>query len=99
KILRRAARITRRALVIVLAIVIVATGGAIGGGNIVRAVNTPNNTNVSTMQVGDMTRSYTVLTPAKTTLSASAPIIMVLSGLNASQSQEINRDEFTSYAT
>jgi polyhydroxybutyrate depolymerase len=48
--------------------------------------------------VGSMTRSYTVLTPAKKTLSSSAPIIMVLSGLNATQSQEISRDELTSYA-
>ena len=38
-----------------------------------------------------------MLTPAKTELSASAPIIMVLSGLNSSQSQEINRDELTRY--
>jgi poly(3-hydroxybutyrate) depolymerase/surface polysaccharide O-acyltransferase-like enzyme len=97
KITARAARISRRVLVIVLAIVIVATGGSIAGTNIVSAMNRTINTTVSTMQVGDMTRSYTVLTPAKTTLSASAPIIMVLSGLNASQSQEINRDEFTSY--
>jgi polyhydroxybutyrate depolymerase len=44
-----------------------------------------------------MTRSYTVLTPAKTELSASAPIIMALSGLNSTQSQEINRDELTPY--
>jgi polyhydroxybutyrate depolymerase len=57
------------------------------------------NTTVSTMQVGDMTRSYTVLTPAKKTLPASAPIIIVLSGLNSSQSQEITRDQLTSYVT
>jgi polyhydroxybutyrate depolymerase len=51
------------------------------------------------MQVGTMTRSYTVLTPAKTALPASAPIIMVLSGLNAEQDQEITRDELTPYVT
>jgi polyhydroxybutyrate depolymerase len=45
-----------------------------------------------------MTRSYTVLTPAKKTLPASAPIIMVLSGLNSEQNQEIGRDQLTSYA-
>ena len=46
-----------------------------------------------------MTRSYTVLTPAKTTLPASAPIIMVLSGLNSRQDQEITRDELTPYVS
>jgi polyhydroxybutyrate depolymerase len=49
------------------------------------------------MQVGDLTRSYTVLTPAKKTLPESAPIIMVLSGLNSPQDQEIARDQLTSY--
>jgi polyhydroxybutyrate depolymerase len=44
-----------------------------------------------------MTRSYTMLTPAKQTLSSSAPIIMVLSGLNAEQDQEINRDGLLPY--
>ena len=34
-----------------------------------------------------MTRSYTVLTPAKTALPASAPIIMVLSGLNSTRTR------------
>ena len=46
-----------------------------------------------------MTRSYTVLTPAKKALPASAPIIMVLSGLNAEQDQEITRDELTPYVS
>ena len=44
-----------------------------------------------------MTRSYTVLTPAKKALPASAPIIMVLSGLNSEQFREIGRDKLTPY--
>ena len=44
-----------------------------------------------------MTRSYTVLTPAKKTLPASAPIIVALSGLNSTQDQEIGRDGLTPY--
>jgi poly(3-hydroxybutyrate) depolymerase/peptidoglycan/LPS O-acetylase OafA/YrhL len=90
--------IPRRVLVIALAVAVVAAGGAVTGSKIVSAADRTMNTTVSTIQVGNMTRSYTVLTPAKKTLSASAPIIMVLSGLNANQPGEINRDQLTSYA-
>jgi poly(3-hydroxybutyrate) depolymerase/surface polysaccharide O-acyltransferase-like enzyme len=93
------ARIPRRVFVIALAVVVVAASGSIAGTRIVSAADRTMNTTVSTMQVGNMTRSYTVLTPAKKTLPASAPIIMVLSGINSTQEQEIGRDEFTSYAT
>jgi poly(3-hydroxybutyrate) depolymerase/peptidoglycan/LPS O-acetylase OafA/YrhL len=99
KIAARAKRVSRRALVIALAVVVVVAGGSITGTRIVSAVERTMNTTVSTMQVGGMTRSYTVLTPAKKTLPASAPIIMVLSGLNSNQNQEINRDELTPYVT
>ena len=95
----RVARIPRRVFVIALAAVVVAASGSIAGTRIVSAADRTMNTTVSTMQVGNMTRSYTVLTPAKKTLPASAPIIMVLSGINSTQEQEISRDEFTSYAT
>ena len=95
----RVARIPRRVFVIALAVVVVAASGSIAGTRIVSAADRTMNTTVSTMQVGNMTRSYTVLTPAKKALPASAPIIMVLSGINSTQEQEIGRDEFTSYAT
>jgi poly(3-hydroxybutyrate) depolymerase/peptidoglycan/LPS O-acetylase OafA/YrhL len=90
--------IPRRVFAIALAVAVVAAGGAVTGSKIVSAADRTMNTTVSTIQVGKMTRSYTVLTPAKKTLSASAPIIMVLSGLNANQQGEINRDQLTSYA-
>jgi poly(3-hydroxybutyrate) depolymerase/surface polysaccharide O-acyltransferase-like enzyme len=93
------ARIPRRVFVIALAVAVVAASGAITGSKIVSAADRTMNTTVSTIQVGNMTRSYTVLTPAKTTLSASAPIIMALSGINSTQQQEIGRDQLTSYAT
>ena len=93
----RAKRIPRRTLVIALAVVFVAAGGSVTAAKIVSAAERTMNTTTSTLQVGSMTRSYTVLTPAKTELSASAPIIMALSGLNSTQSQEINRDELTPY--
>ncbi len=50
------------------------------------------------LSVGGLDRNYTVIAP-KAALPASAPIIMVLSGLNAGQQQEITRDEFLPYAT
>jgi poly(3-hydroxybutyrate) depolymerase/surface polysaccharide O-acyltransferase-like enzyme len=90
--------VPRRVFVIALAVAVVAAGGAVTGSKIVSAADRTMNTTVSTIQVGNMTRSYTVLTPAKKTLSASAPIIMVLSGLNANQPGEITRDQLTSYA-
>jgi poly(3-hydroxybutyrate) depolymerase/peptidoglycan/LPS O-acetylase OafA/YrhL len=97
KMAARAKRVSRRALVIALAVVVVAAGGSFAGTRIVSAADRTMNTTVSAIQVGDMTRSYTVLTPAKRTLPASAPIIMVLSGLNANQDGEIGRDQLTSY--
>ena len=100
--LARTRKPTRRTVVIALSIA-VAVGAAgfagFGGAKIVSAAEGTMNTTVATMLVGDMTRSYTALTPARTPLPASAPIIIVLSGLNSTQSQEIGRDEFTSYVT
>jgi poly(3-hydroxybutyrate) depolymerase/peptidoglycan/LPS O-acetylase OafA/YrhL len=97
KVTARARRVPRRVLVIALAVAVVAAGGTVTGTRLVAAADRTMNTTVSTLQVGDMSRSYTVLTPAKTTLAASAPIIMVLSGLNSNQEQEIGRDQLTSY--
>lgn len=99
KVTTAAARIPRRVLVIALAVVLVATTGSITAAKVVAAADRTMNTSTYSMRVGDLTRSYTVLTPAKTALKPSAPIIMVLSGLNSTQDQEITRDQFTSYAT
>jgi poly(3-hydroxybutyrate) depolymerase/peptidoglycan/LPS O-acetylase OafA/YrhL len=99
KVTAGARRIPRRVLVVALCVAVVAAGGAITGAKIVAAARRTINYTTSTMQVGSMTRSYTVLTPAKTALPASAPIIMVLSGLNSTQDQEITRDELTPYVS
>ena len=85
-----------RVVAIIASIAVVASVGAFAGHKIVSAIDRPWNTSVSKLQVGDMTRSYTTLTP-KTGLAADAPIILVLSGIYAGQNQEINRDQFTSY--
>jgi poly(3-hydroxybutyrate) depolymerase/peptidoglycan/LPS O-acetylase OafA/YrhL len=99
RVTARAKRIPRRVLVIALVVAVMAAGGAITGAKVVAAADRTINYTTSSMQVGTMTRAYTVLTPAKKTLPASAPIIMVLSGLNAEQDQEIVRDELTPYVS
>jgi polyhydroxybutyrate depolymerase len=76
---------------------VLASAGAITAAKVEAVANRTMNTTVSSIQVGNMSRSYTVLTPAKTKLSATAPIIVALSGLNAEQYQEINRDKLTPY--
>jgi poly(3-hydroxybutyrate) depolymerase/peptidoglycan/LPS O-acetylase OafA/YrhL len=98
KIAAWVARVPRRVLVIGLALVVAAAGGSVTAAKMISASERTISTVTSTMQVGSTTRSYTVLTPAKTALPASAPIIMVLSGLNASQDQEIARDQLTPFA-
>ncbi|MGH3281873.1 MAG: alpha/beta hydrolase family esterase, partial [Trebonia sp.] len=98
KVTARATRVSRRAIVIALSVVVVACSASIAGARVEAARNRTMNTTTYSMQVGDMSRSYAVLTPAKTELSASAPIIMVLSGLNSTQDQEIGRDKLTPYA-
>ena len=93
----QARRLPRRVVVVAAAVALVASAGAYTGVKIDAYANRSMNTVVSAIQVGDMTRSYTTLTPAKTSLPATAPIIVALSGLNATQGQEIGRDELTSY--
>jgi poly(3-hydroxybutyrate) depolymerase/peptidoglycan/LPS O-acetylase OafA/YrhL len=99
KIAAGVARTPRRVLVIALAGAVVAAGGSVAAVQLANADGRTISTTTSTMRVGTMTRSYTVLTPAKTALPASAPIIIVLSGLNARQDQEITRDELTPYVS
>jgi polyhydroxybutyrate depolymerase len=98
KVTAAARRIPRRVVVIALAVAVVAAGGSITAAKIVSVADRTMNTTVSTIQVGDLTRSYTVLTPAKKALPAAAPIIVALSGLNSTQDQEIGRDGLTPYA-
>jgi poly(3-hydroxybutyrate) depolymerase/peptidoglycan/LPS O-acetylase OafA/YrhL len=97
KVTGRAARVSRRAAVIALAVVTAVAGGSIASARVVSAMDRTVNTSTYSMRVGNMSRSYTVLTAAKKQLPASAPIIMVLSGLNSTQKEEIGRDQFTSY--
>ena len=97
KIVSQARRVSRRTIAIAAAVALVAAAGSFTAVQVDKAVTRTINYTTSTMQVGDMTRSYTVLTPAKKTLSSAAPIIVVLSGINSTQDQEIGRDQLTSY--
>jgi poly(3-hydroxybutyrate) depolymerase/peptidoglycan/LPS O-acetylase OafA/YrhL len=95
--LARTRQVSRRTVLIIAAVAVVACAGTITGVQIDKAATRVYNADTSSMQVGSLTRSYTVLTPAKTTLAATAPIVVMLSGLNSTQNQEIARDEFTPY--
>lgn len=90
-------RVPRRVLVIGLATVVVAASASITGAKLATSAARTVAYTTSTMQVSGMTRSYTVLTPAKRALPATAPIIVVLSGINSIQDKEIGRDELTPY--
>ena len=92
-------RVPRRVLAIALVVAVLAAGGSVSAVQMVNAAERTINSTTSAMQVGAMTRSYTVLAPAKTALPASAPIIVVLSGLNSNQNQEITRDELAPYVS
>ncbi len=83
---------------LLLAAAFVATLGlaAFAGTNIINAIERPTSTVTDSMQVGAVTRSWMAITPAAA-LPESAPIIVVLSGLAASPSQEINRDHLLPY--
>jgi poly(3-hydroxybutyrate) depolymerase/surface polysaccharide O-acyltransferase-like enzyme len=96
-IVGRARRVSRRTVAVALAVAVVAAAGTVTGVQIDKAATRTINYTTTSMQVGSMARSYTTLTPAKTTLPASAPIIVVLSGLNSTQDQEIGRDYLTPY--
>jgi len=94
-----ARHVPQRAAVTAAVVAVVAAAGMYTGERISTYENRPMSTVLSSIQVGGMTRAYATLTPAKTALAADAPIIVALSGLNATQAQEIGRDQLTSYVT
>ena len=66
------------------------------GVNIINAIERQSTTTTYSMEVGNLTRSWEVIAPTAT-LSKSAPIVVVLSGIAATASQEITRDELVPY--
>jgi polyhydroxybutyrate depolymerase len=84
---------------VVLATVFAVTLGALvfASVQVINAVERPTSTTTSSMQVDGQTRSWITILPSEA-LPQNAPIIVVLSGLAASTSEEINRDNILPYA-
>jgi polyhydroxybutyrate depolymerase len=71
--------------------------GIVAKGTEHKAIEPAAATRTNSMQVGLVTRSYRVFSPANAPLPKSAPIIVVLSGVGASVSVESTRDRFLPY--
>ena len=69
---------------------------AFAGEHIVGLIERPSSTTTYSMKVGHLTRSWEVVTPTAT-LPKSAPIVVVLSGIAATASEEITRDQLIPY--
>ncbi len=87
----------RRFLILATAFIVTLGVAVFAGTNILNAMMRPTNTVTDSMQVGNLTRSWVIISSTRT-LPSSAPIIVVLSGLAASTSLEINRDNLLPYA-
>ena len=86
----------KRFLLLATAFVVTLGLAVFAGTNIINAIERPTSTVTDSMQVGAVTRSWITITPASA-LPKSAPIIVVLSGIAATASQEINRDNLLPY--
>jgi poly(3-hydroxybutyrate) depolymerase len=64
--------------------------------HIINAIERQSTTTTYSMKVGSLTRSWEVIAPTAT-LPKSAPIVVVLSGIAATTSYEINRDHLVPY--
>jgi polyhydroxybutyrate depolymerase len=87
----------RRFLLLAAAFIATLGVAVFAGANILSAVMRPTSTVTDSMQVGALTRSWVTISPTAA-LPPTAPIIVVLSGLAAGTSQEINRDNMLPYA-
>lgn len=80
-----------------LLVVAVAAGMVLAGGDILQATGRQSVISTYSMKVGDMTRSYETIAPVAP-LPKSAPVIVVLGGINAPLGSEIARDRLVPYA-
>lgn len=85
-----------RGLVQVFLALAIAVGAVLAGSNILKADGRPSVTTTYTMKVGGVSRSYETVAPAAP-LPKSAPIIVVLAGINAPVPNEIIRDRMVPY--
>jgi polyhydroxybutyrate depolymerase len=85
-----------RFMVLLTAFITTLAVATFSGVKIISAIERQSTTTTYSMKVGSLTRSWEVIAPTAT-LPKSAPIVVVLSGQDATTSQEISRDRFVSY--
>jgi poly(3-hydroxybutyrate) depolymerase/peptidoglycan/LPS O-acetylase OafA/YrhL len=90
-------RLTRRRLIMAVAFLGTFGVAMFAGTNIINALERTTYTATYSLKAGGLNRSYEVIAPVAA-LPKSAPIIVVLSGINAPLSSEIPRDELVPYA-
>lgn len=88
----------KRRLILAVAFVCAVAVAFFAGTNILSALERKTYTATYSMQVDGMSRSWEVIAPVAA-LPKSAPIIVMLSGIAASVSDEVRRDGFVPYAT
>jgi polyhydroxybutyrate depolymerase len=88
----------RRSLILAVAFVCTLAVAFFAGTNILSALERKTYTATYSMQVDGMTRSWEVIAPVAA-LPKSAPIIVMLSGIAAPVSIEVQRDDFVPYAS
>jgi polyhydroxybutyrate depolymerase len=86
----------KRKLILALAFICALAGVLTAGANIINAIERQSVTSTYSMRVGGLTRTWEQVTPVAP-LPKSAPIIVVLSGINAPVSNEIQRDNLVPY--
>jgi polyhydroxybutyrate depolymerase len=87
---------TGRFMVLLTAFITTLGIATFAGVHIISAVERQSSTTTYSMKVGRLTRSWEVIAPTAT-LPKSAPIVVVLSGIAATTSDEITRDRLVPY--
>jgi polyhydroxybutyrate depolymerase len=86
----------KRKLIFAIAFICAVAGVLAAGANVINAIQRQSVTSTNSMRVDGLTRSWEQVVPVAP-LPKSAPIIVVLSGINASTADEIQRDNFVPY--
>ncbi len=87
----------KRIAALAVAFVVTLGAAASAGAGSGKAAQLPTRTTTYSVKVAGLKRSYEIITPA-TTLPQSAPVIVMLSGIDASVALEISRDDLVPYA-
>ena len=87
---------TGRFMVLLTAFITTLGFATFAGAHIINAVERQSTTTTYSMKVGNLTRSWEVIAPTAK-MAKSAPIVVVLSGIAATTSDEITRDRMVPY--